>query len=201
MILKFCLNFKNTKYHKHDIYQTKNGLWCSTFPSMRCIYTYPSTYPCNSVCVCVRVCACVCAWACSVTQLCLTLCGPMDCISLDSSVHRFSRQEYWSGLPFPSSGDLPFPGIDLGLLHSTQTLYQLSYQGKSWSPIAGLIWDSVHARSELRQSCALPYWVVEVSPTCTELHRKDWKIYWFQAFKEISVQSLAGQCFPVDTSG
>ena len=26
----------------------------------------------------------------------------------------FSRQEYWSGLPFPSSGDLPKPGIELG---------------------------------------------------------------------------------------
>ena len=24
---------------------------------------------------------------------------------------EFSRQEYWSGLPFPSSGDLPNPGI------------------------------------------------------------------------------------------
>ena len=24
----------------------------------------------------------------------------------------FSRQEYWSGLPFPSPGDLPNPGID-----------------------------------------------------------------------------------------
>ena len=23
----------------------------------------------------------------------------------------FSRQEYWSGLPFPSLGDLPNPGI------------------------------------------------------------------------------------------
>jgi len=23
----------------------------------------------------------------------------------------FSRQEYWSGLPFPSPGDLPHPGI------------------------------------------------------------------------------------------
>ena len=23
-----------------------------------------------------------------------------------------SRQEYWSGLPFPSSGDLPDPGIE-----------------------------------------------------------------------------------------
>ena len=24
----------------------------------------------------------------------------------------FSRQEYWNGLPFPSSGDLPNPGIE-----------------------------------------------------------------------------------------
>ena len=24
---------------------------------------------------------------------------------------EFSRQEYWSGLPFPSSGNLPHPGI------------------------------------------------------------------------------------------
>ena len=26
----------------------------------------------------------------------------------------FSRQEYWSRLPFPSSGDLPDPGIEPG---------------------------------------------------------------------------------------
>ena len=25
---------------------------------------------------------------------------------------RFSRQEHWSGLPFPSPGDLPDPGIE-----------------------------------------------------------------------------------------
>ena len=28
----------------------------------------------------------------------------------------FSRQEYWSGLAFPSPGDLPDPGSNLGLL-------------------------------------------------------------------------------------
>ena len=27
---------------------------------------------------------------------------------------EFSRQEYWSGLPFPSPGDLPYPGTELG---------------------------------------------------------------------------------------
>ena len=25
---------------------------------------------------------------------------------------EFSRQKYWSGLPFPSPGDLPDPGIE-----------------------------------------------------------------------------------------
>ena len=31
---------------------------------------------------------------------------------------KFSRQEYWSGLPFPSPGDLPEPGIELTSLTS-----------------------------------------------------------------------------------
>ena len=30
----------------------------------------------------------------------------------------FSRQEYWSGLPFPSPGDLPNPGIEPASLTS-----------------------------------------------------------------------------------
>ena len=32
----------------------------------------------------------------------------------DSPSMGFSRQEYWSGLPFPSPGDLPDPGIEPG---------------------------------------------------------------------------------------
>ena len=35
-------------------------------------------------------------------QSCLTLCDPMDRSLPGSSVHGFSRKEYWSGLPFPS---------------------------------------------------------------------------------------------------
>ena len=41
-------------------------------------------------------------------------CDPMDCSLPGSSVQGFSRQEYWSGLPFPSPGDLPHPGIKPG---------------------------------------------------------------------------------------
>ena len=36
------------------------------------------------------------------------LCNPMDC-SLSPLSMRFSRQEYWSGLPFPFPGDIPDP--------------------------------------------------------------------------------------------
>ena len=35
----------------------------------------------------------------------------------------FSRPEYWSGLPFPTPGDLPNPGVEPGLLHCRQILY------------------------------------------------------------------------------
>ena len=59
----------------------------------------------------------VCVWVCAHvhthahTQLHLTLCDPMDSSSRGSSVQGFSRQEYWSGLPIPSPGALPNPGI------------------------------------------------------------------------------------------
>ena len=49
-----------------------------------------------------------------VAQSCLTLCDSMYYSLLGFSVHGFSRQEYWSGLPFPSPGDLPIPGIEPG---------------------------------------------------------------------------------------
>ena len=49
-----------------------------------------------------------------VTQLYPTLCNLMDCRLPESSVHGIFQQEYWSGLPFPSPGDLPNPGIEPG---------------------------------------------------------------------------------------
>ena len=47
----------------------------------------------------------------------------------DSPSMGFSRQENWSGFPFPSPGDLPNPGIEPGLPHCGQTLYHLGHQG------------------------------------------------------------------------
>ena len=40
---------------------------------------------------------------------------------------EFSRQEYWSGFPWPPPGDLPNPGIEPGLLHYRQILHCLSH--------------------------------------------------------------------------
>ena len=39
-------------------------------------------------------------------------CDPMDCSPPSPPSLGFFRQEYWNGLPFPSPGDLPNPGIE-----------------------------------------------------------------------------------------
>ena len=49
-----------------------------------------------------------------VTQSCPTLCNPMAVAYQAPPSMEFSRQEYWSGVPFPSPGDLPNPGIEPG---------------------------------------------------------------------------------------
>ena len=49
-----------------------------------------------------------------VTQSCLILCAPWTVACQAPLSMEFSRQEYWSGLPFPSPGDLPNPEFELG---------------------------------------------------------------------------------------
>ena len=76
----------------------------------------------------------MCTW---VVHLCPTLCHPMDSTHQALLSMGFSRQEYWSGLLFPSPGHLPwrrtrdqiFPtqGWNPGLLHYRQILYHLSH--------------------------------------------------------------------------
>ena len=51
-----------------------------------------------------------------ITQSCLTLCDATDCTLPGFLSIEFSRQEYWSELPFPSPGDLPNPRIEPSLL-------------------------------------------------------------------------------------
>ena len=51
---------------------------------------------------------CVCTQLLSCAQL---FASPWTVARQDPLSMEFSRQEYWSGLPFPSPGDLPDPGI------------------------------------------------------------------------------------------
>ena len=44
----------------------------------------------------------------------------------------FSRQEYWSGFPFPSPGGLPSSGIELTSPASQADSLPLSHQGSPW---------------------------------------------------------------------
>ena len=84
-----------------------------------------------------------------VAQLCLTLCDPSG-LSVARQAPlpmEFSRQEYWSGLPFPSPGDFPDPRIELGLLHC-RLLFELPGGIVSVSPIRPREGRSVMSQSQ-----------------------------------------------------
>ena len=73
----------------------------------------------------------------------------------------FSRQEYWSGVPFPSPGDLPDQGSNRGLLHCRQKLYPLSHQRSPRHPYFSLKGPFGTASSSQHQSL-----VPLISSTC-----------------------------------
>ena len=50
-----------------------------------------------------------------------------------TSLATREAQEHWSGYPTPSPGIFPTQESNQGHLHCRQTLYQLSYQGSSYS--------------------------------------------------------------------
>ena len=51
-------------------------------------------------------------------QQCQTLCDPMECSRQTHLSMGFSRQEYWTGVPYPPPGHLPNPGTELISLKS-----------------------------------------------------------------------------------
>ena len=74
-----------------------------------------------------------------------SLCDLRNCSQPGSCVKEFSRQEYWSGLPFPAPGDLPDPGIELASLASPALagrLFALAPPGKP-----SLTLSAVYSRS------------------------------------------------------
>ena len=64
---------------------------------------------------------------------------------------EFSRQEYWSGLPFPSPGDLPDPGIEPWSPASQAHALLSKPPGKG-----GLL---VGTNKRLLQNPGLPWWL------------------------------------------
>ena len=65
-----------------------------------------------------------------VAKSCPTLVTPWAVAHWAPLSMGISRQEYCSALPFYSTGDLPDPGFNLGLLHCRQFLYPLEQPGK-----------------------------------------------------------------------
>ena len=70
-----------------------------------------------------------------VAKSCLTLVTPQTIACQAPLSMKFSMQEYWSGLPFPSPGNIPNPGIDptfpalAGGFFTTEPLGEAYYLG------------------------------------------------------------------------
>ena len=66
------------------------------------MHTYIHTYVCTNIHICVY---------CNKSKFMFIGYFRFLCNVIKNYAYGFSRQEYWSGLPFPSPGDLPNPGI------------------------------------------------------------------------------------------
>ena len=70
-------------------------------------------------------------------QSCPTLCHPKAVASQAPLSVGFPRQEYRSGLPFPSPGDLPYPWIDPVSLKSPALGGSFFTASATWEAVRG----------------------------------------------------------------
>ena len=68
----------------------------------------------------------------AVTKSFLTLAIPWTVACQAPLSMEFSRQEYWSWLPFPPPGDHPFPGIEPTPLESPVLIGVFFTNGTTW---------------------------------------------------------------------
>ena len=92
---------------------------------------------------------CVCVCVCMHTQSCPTVYDPMDYSPPDPLFMGLLRQEYWSGLPFPSPGNPPHPHL-LCLLHWRACSLPLSHLGTCLSWTVRPVRDSGKKASQLQ---------------------------------------------------
>ena len=104
------------------------------------------------------MCVCTCKRTHACAQLCPTLCDPMDSSHPGSSVHGISQAEHWCGLPFPTPGDIPNPGIELVSLVSPALQMDSLLWSHQGSPIM--------LEGEFRKSSSGLFW--KMSRTCRE---------------------------------
>ena len=94
------------------------------------------------LCYFVSLCCCL------IAKSCPALSNPLEYKSPVSSDHGISKQEYWSGLPFPSPGDLPIRTSNPHLPHERADSLPLSRKGSpcstQWAPSS-----AVHQRGAL----------------------------------------------------
>ena len=97
-------------------------------------------------------------------------CDPMD--SQAPLSMGFSRQEYWSGLPFPSSGDPPNPGIKPASPALQADSLPLSQKGSPMSdlPHFKVIWNSLYVKVLVPQSCPTLWDPMDYSPPGCLVH-------------------------------
>ena len=109
---------------------------------------------------------------------CLTLCKPMDCSPPVSSVHGISQQEYWNGLPFPSPGDFPYPGIEpvypalAGEFFTTESYIYISHLKKSY-----IIDEVLQGRNEITQDKHLLHFLKHILNCPKTYHKKQRKMF------------------------
>ena len=93
-----------------------------------------------------------------VAQSCPTFSDPMDCSLPGSSIHGFSRQEYWSGMPFPNKAQA-IPSQIMSLL--CFCLFSLSLFSSS-------CWWKV--KMKVAQSCVTLWDPIDCSPPGSSAH-------------------------------
>ena len=147
--------------------------------------------------------------SCSVVSNSVTPWTVVHQVPLEFSM-EFSRQEYWNGLPFPSPGDLPYPGIKPRFLHCRQSLYWLSHQGQitwhlnylAFNSLNILLWANLNRVSlkicMLKSVTLNPplkrWWLFKIVDTTERLTL--FKIKWSH-WSEVS-QSCLTLCNPMD---
>ena len=137
----------------------KSKSWnLSTLQCFTCFPSVSSTY--LSPCMCVCVCAC--------TKSCLTLCDPIDC-SLPGSM-EFSRQEYWSEVPFLLQGIFLTRGLNpsfLCFLHWQADSLPLPYLGSPWT-VSNICFSTPEVRDRSdKVNITSSFHVASVSPLDT----------------------------------